>query len=239
MTESCLCLRGVTAVLLELPRIGEASVTLLARVELLACVDLQVGLELIGLVELPMTERTLKGLLPRVDPHVPVEVSVRSEGLAALVTFVRLLACVNALVLLQTSSVEKPLSAHVANKRLLARVAPLMIAERVFVMERLPADAAVELFVLAVAFFVKFERARGTEAFQAYFAAVWFNQRLVLAASLEEILRAVRLLVPVGMHVPLMYLQPAVEEEGLPAQVAHKRLSGAMDEHVGLELVVV
>lgn len=201
--------------------------------------DLQVGLELIGLVELPLTVHALERLLPRVDPHVSVEVPVRSEGLAALVTFVRLLTRVNALVLLQTRGVEKPLPAHVANERLLARVAPLMIAERVFVVEGLPTDAAVELLVLAVAFFMKFERARGAETFQAYFAAVRFNQRLVLPSGLEEILRAVRLLAPVGVHVPLMYLQPAVEEEGLPTQIAHERLSGAVDEHVGLELVVV
>lgn len=36
-----------------------------------------------------------------------------------------------------------------------------------------------------------------------------------------------------------MDLQPAVEEEGLPAEVAHERLPGAVDQHVGLELVVV
>lgn len=33
--------------------------------------------------------------------------------------------------------------------------------------------------------------------------------------------------------------QPAVEEEGLPAPVAHERLPGAVDEHVTLELGVV
>lgn len=53
--------------LLELPRVGEASATLLARVELLPGVDLQVRLELIGLVELPVTVQTFKRLLPRVD----------------------------------------------------------------------------------------------------------------------------------------------------------------------------
>lgn len=41
------------------------------------------------------------------------------------------------------------------------------------------------------------------------------------------------------MHVLLMYQQPAVEEEGLPAQIAHKRFSGTVDEHVGLQFGVV
>lgn len=52
-------------------------------------------------------------------------------------------------------------------------------------------------------------------------------------------MRVVRFLAPVRMHVPLMYQQPAVEEESLPAQVAHERFSGTVDEHVGLELGVV
>ncbi len=50
---------------------------------------------------------------------------------------------------------------------------------------------------------------------------------------------AISFLVPVGMHVPLMYLQPAVEEERLPAQITHERFSGAVDEHVRFQLVVV
>lgn len=36
-----------------------------------------------------------------------------------------------------------------------------------------------------------------------------------------------------------MYQQPAVEEEGLSAQIAHEGFPGAVDEHVGLELRVV
>lgn len=106
-------------------------------------------------------------------------------------------------------------------------------------MESLPAYAAVELLVLAVAFFVEFEGAGGAETPQTYFAAVWFNRRLVPTPGLEESQRAVRILVPVGVHVLLMYQQPAVEEEGLPAEIAHERLSGTVNEHVRLELVVV
>lgn len=100
-----------------------------------------------------------------------VEVSICSEGLAALVAFVRFLARVNPLVLLQTAGVVKPLPAHVTNIRLLPRVASLMIGERVLVMERPPACVAGELLLLAVAFFMKFEGRRGTETFQTYFAA--------------------------------------------------------------------
>lgn len=77
------------------------------------------GLELIRLVELPMTVRTLKWLLTRVDAQVSVEVTVRSEGLAALVALVRFFTRVDPLVLLQTTGVEKPLPAHVTNERLL------------------------------------------------------------------------------------------------------------------------
>lgn len=195
-------------------------------------------LELIGLVELPLTVQAFKRLLARVDPQVSVEVSVRSEGLAALVAFVRFFTGVNPLVLLQTAGVEEPLPADVTNKGLLPRVASLMVAERVFVMERLPTYAAVELLLLTVASFVKLEGTRGAETSQTYFATERFN-RLVFPPSLEKSLRAVRFLVPVGVHVPLMYQQPAVEEEGLPAQIAHERLPGAVDEHVGLQLVVV
>lgn len=50
---------------------------------------------------------------------------------------------------------------------------------------------------------------------------------------------AVPFLAPASMHVLLMYQQPAVEEEGLPTQITHERLSGAVDEHVGLKLVAV
>lgn len=190
-------------------------------------------------MELPVTVHTRERFLARVYPQVSVEVSVRPEGLAALVALVRFFAGVNPLVLLQTAGVEKPLPAHIANERLLPRVASLVVAERVFVVERLPTYATVVLLVLTVASFVELERTRGAETPQTYLATERFNQRLVLSSSLEKSLRAVCLLVPVGVHVPLMYQQPAVEEEGLPAQIAHKRLSGAVDEHVGLQLVVV
>lgn len=36
-----------------------------------------------------------------------------------------------------------------------------------------------------------------------------------------------------------MYQQPAVEEEGLPAQITHERFPGTVDEHVRLEFSVV
>lgn len=41
------------------------------------------------------------------------------------------------------------------------------------------------------------------------------------------------------MDVPLMYQQPTVEEERLPAQITHERLPGAVDEHVRLQFGVV
>lgn len=168
-----------------------------------------------------------------------VEVSVCPEGLAALVALVRFFACVNPLVLLQAAGVEKTLPAHIADEGPLPRVASLMIPERVFVMEGLPTYTAVVLLVLAVASFVKFEGICRTETSQADFAAERFHQRLVSPSSLEESLRPVRLLILVSVHILLMYEQPAVEEEGLSAQVAHERLPGAVDEHVGFELVVI
>lgn len=93
-------LRAVTAVLLELPRIGEASSALLTRVQLLPGVNLHVGLQLIGLVELSVAVHTFKGLLPRVDPQVSVEVPIGPEGLVTLITLVRFLTSVDPLVLL-------------------------------------------------------------------------------------------------------------------------------------------
>jgi len=116
-------------------------------------------------------------------------------------------------------------------------VAPLVVAEGVLVVERLPADAAVELLVLAVASLVQPEGARGAEALQADFAAERLQRRLVPLPGLEEALRAVG--APVRVHVLLVDQQSAVEEEGLPAQVAHERLPGAVDEHVALQLGVV
>lgn len=225
--------------LLVLSGIREASATLLARVELLPRVDLHVGLELVRLVEFPMAVHTLERLLAGVNPKVPVEITVCPEGLATLVALVGFLAGVDALMLLEAARVKKPLAAHVANKRLLPRVAPLVIAERVFVVERLAADAAVELLVVTVALFVKLERVRRAEALQTYLAAERFHHRLVSPPRLERSLRALALLAPVGVHVLLMDQEPAVEEEGLSAQVAHERLAGAVDEHVRLEFGVV
>lgn len=225
--------------LLVLSGIREASSTLLARVELLPCVDLHVGLELVRLVEFPMAVHALKRLLAGVNPKMAVEITVCPEGLAALVALVRFLASVNALVLLEAAGVKKPLAAHVANKRLLARVAPLVVAERVLVVKGLPANAAVELLVVAVALFVKFERVRRAEALQTYLTAERLHHRLVSPSRLQRSLSALGFFAPVGVHVLLMDQKPAVEEEGLPAKVAHERLAGAVDEHVGLEFGVV
>lgn len=52
-------------------------------------------------------------------------------------------------------------------------------------------------------------------------------------------MRVLRVLVPVGMDVPLMYQQPTVEEERLPTQITHERFPGAVDEHVRLQFGVV
>lgn len=38
----------------------------------------------------------------------------------------------------------------------------------------------------------------------------------------------------VGVDIPLMHLQPAVEEESLSTEVAHEGFPGAVDEHVRL-----
>ena len=106
-------------------------------------------------------------------------------------------------------------------------------------MESLPTEAALVLLVLAVASLVKFEGICGAETSQTYFAAERFDQRLVSPFCLQQSLSAVGLLAPVEVHVPLMHQQPAVEEEGLPTQIAHERLPGSVDQHVGLQLVVV
>lgn len=186
-----------------------------------------------------MAVHALERLLSSVNPKVAVEITVCPEGLAALVALVRFLPGVNALVLLEAASVKKPLAAHVANKWLLPRVASLVIAERVFVVKGLPADAAVELLVVAVALFVKLERVRRTEALQTDLAAERLHHRLVSPSRLERSLSALGFFAPVSVHVLLMDQKPAVEEEGLPAEVAHKRFAGAVDEHVRLELGVV
>lgn len=143
--------------LLELPGVREASPTLLAGVELLSRVDLDVRLQLIRLVELPVTVHTFKGLLAGVDPHVSIEVPVCSEGLAALIALVRFFPRVNPLVLLQAPGVEKPFPTDVTNERLLSRVASLVVTIRVLIVEGLPTYATVELLVLAVALFMQFE----------------------------------------------------------------------------------
>lgn len=71
-------------------------------------------------MELPLAVQALKWLLACVNPEVPVEITVRSEGLATLVALVGLLTGVNTFMLLQAACVEKPFAAHVANKRLLS-----------------------------------------------------------------------------------------------------------------------
>lgn len=115
-----------------------------------------------------------------------------------------------------------------------------MVAERVFVVKGLPADAAVELLVVAVTLFVKLERVRRAEALQADLATERLHQRLVSPPCLERsLLSALGFFAPVGVHVLLVDQEAAVEEEGLPAEVAHERFAGAVDEHVRLELGVV
>lgn len=118
-------------------------------------------------------------------------------------------------------------------------MASLMVSIGVLIMEGLPAYAAVELLVLAVALFVKLEGIRGAKTLQTYFTAEGFHQRLVSPSGLQGFGRVLGVLGPVGMDVLLMYQQPAVEEEGLSAQITHERFPGAVDEHVRLELSVV
>lgn len=186
-----------------------------------------------------MTVHAFKRLLARVDPQVSVEIPVCSEGLVALVTLVRLLAGVNALVLLQAPRVEKSFPTNVTDKRLLPGMAPLVVTVRVFIVKGLPTDATVELLVLAVALFMKLEGIRSAKTLQTYFTAERFHDRLVSPPGLQRFGRALGLLGPVSVDILLMNQQPTVEEEGLPAQVAHEGLPGAVDEHVRLEFSVV
>ena len=105
-------------------------------------------------------------------------------------------------------------------------------------MKRFVAHAAGELLLLRVAFLVQFERPRGGEATQANLPAEFFDSGLVPATGLGETLQAVSLL-PVCVHVLLVHEQTAVKEKGFPTAVAHEGFGGTMDDHVGLELVVV
>lgn len=87
-------------------------------------------------------------------------------------------------------------------------------------------------------FLVQFEGPCSGKTLQTDFAAERFDHSPVSSPRLREALQPT-CLVPVSMHILLMNLQSAVEEKGLPTQITHEGFGGAVDEHMGFELVVV
>lgn len=224
--------RGVlaTAVLLELPGLGEAAAAALAPVQFHPSVDLHVGLELVGLPEAPAAHGAFVGFLSGVDQQVALVVLPRPELLLALVALVRLDVGVQQLVAFQLRREHEALVADGADVRPLAAVLLQVVQVQVAQVEGLPAGAAGELLVLRMALLVRLERAAAAEVLQAHLAAEGFDP-----AEVPPHLQRVALLLLAAVHQLLVLLQLAVVEEGLAAQVAHEPLLRAVHQHVGLQ----
>lgn len=217
-----------TAVLLQLPGLGEAAAAALAAVQLHTSVDLHVRLELVGLPELPVAHDALVGFLSGVDQQVAVVVLRCSELLPALFALVRFDASVQQLVPLQLRRQHEAFVADAADVRPLAAVLSQVEQVQVSQVEGLAAGAAGELFVLGVALLVCPERAAAAEALQADLTAEGFH--FVGAPPL----RHAALLLLVAVHQLLVLLQLTVVEKCLPTEVTHERLLRTVDQHVGL-----
>lgn len=169
-------LSGVsTAVFLQLPGVGEAVLAALTGVQLDARVDLHVGLELVGLSELPAAHGALVGLLPSVDQQVAVVVLRRPELFATLLAAVRFDSGVQQLVLLQLRRQQETFLAHGADVRPVAAMLPQVVYVQVSQVEGLPTRVAGKVFVVGVALLMGLQRAAAAERFQTDFTAECFD----------------------------------------------------------------
>lgn len=215
--------------LLERSGLGEAAATALAAVELHSRVHLHVGFHLVGLPEPACAHGAGVRPLPSVDQQVALVVLRRLELLSALLALVRLEARVEQLVALQLRRQHEAFVADGADVRPLAAVLPQVVQVEVAQVEGLPAGGAAELFALGVALLVRPQGGAAAEGLQTHLAGEGFGGGGAPPAG------GAAPLVLVGVGQLLVFLQLAVVEEGLPAQVAHEGLLGAVDQHVGLQ----
>lgn len=197
--------------------------------------DLHVGLELVGLPELPGAYRTLIGFLSRVHQQVAVVVLRRPELFPALFTPVGFDPGVQQLVLLQLRRQHKSFLTDAADVRPVAAVLPQVVQVQVSQVEGFPTWVAGELFVLGVTLLMRPQRGAAAEALQTDFTAERFDsarppspcQSFNLHSTLPSISTVVNQL--------LVFLQLTVVEKRLPAQITHERLLHTVDQHVGLQ----
>lgn len=108
-----------------------------------------------------------------------------------------------------------------------AAVQPLVAQVQMSQVEGLPTGVAGERLALAVTLLMCPQGTGTTEALHTGLTAEWFDTIGLLPAGLPSVWAV--------MGQLLVFLQLAVVEEGLPAQVAHERLLHAVDQHVVLQ----
>lgn len=173
-------------------------------------------------------------------------VGVDPEGLAALLTFMRLLPRVLQLVGLESLEDDEALAAYVAGERSLPRVASQMVVVRGFVEERLPTCAAAVGHQACVDRLVPLQQTLRVEALAAGLAAERSHVHGGPVPSIDDS-AATPLQAPPADDLPvsvivsdlLVFLQLAVVQKCLSAQIAHEGLGRTVKKHVGLELVVL
>lgn len=199
---------------------------MLTGVQLYACVDLHVRLELVGLPKLPAAHSALVRFLPCVDQAVAVVVLWRPELFPTLVTPVRFDSSVQELMLLQLRHEQEAFLTNATDIWAVSTVLPHVVQVQVSQVERLPACVAGELFVLRVALLMHLQCSVGAEAPQTGGTAERLHR--CLPPPHHSLLNLVL------MDEPLVLLQLTVIKKRLPAEVAHKSLLHTMNLHVGL-----
>lgn len=215
--------------LLERPGLGEAAATALAAVQLHACVHLHVRFHLIGLSEPARAHRARVRPLPSVHQQVALVVLRRLELLSTLLALVRTHARVQQPVALQLRRQHEAFVADGTDVRPLAAVLPQVVQVEVAQVEGLPAGGAAELLVVGVALLVRPQGGAAAEGLRTELTAEGRG-----CGAAPPVGGAAHL-VFVGVNELLVFLQLAVVEEGLPAEVAHEGLLCAVDQHVGLQ----
>lgn len=228
----------------EQPGLGEPESAAAAGVRPFPRVDPHVKLDVSELPEANATDLALVRLLPRVDPPVPQVVRVEPEGLPALLACVWFFSRVLQSVGRERLTDDESLSADVAGERPFSRMDPEVVLVGGFVEEGPAALAAGVLHVPSVDRLVSLQRSCRVEAFVAEAAA---ERRHVDArfvppvdnSAVASLSSSPPEAPPLIMTYRLVFLQLAVVQKSLSAEVTHERLRSSVQKHVSLQLVVL
>lgn len=205
---------------------------------------LHVKLNMSELPEANTADLALIRFLPCVDPQVSKVVCVDPEGLPALLTLMWFLSRVLQAVRHERLTNDEPLSADVTGEWAFSRMNPEVVLVGGLVEEGPAALAAGVLPVTCVDQLVFLQRCCRVEAFVAAAAA---ERRHVddgfvssvddpAISSLSRSLPETPLLI---VSSSLVFLQLAVVQKSLSAEVTHERLHSSVQKHVSFQLVVL